>query len=92
MNYSQIIEELEQIARQLNLQIRYEKGDFEGGYCVLKEKKILVVNKKIAEPRKAVAMALALSEYGVDTIYLKPNIRAFIEDEAAKVKKGKEGK
>lgn len=92
MNYSQIIEELEQIARQLNLQIRYEKGDFEGGYCVLKEQKILVVNKKIAEPRKAIAMALALSEYGVDTIYLKPNIRAFIEDEAAKVKKGKEGK
>lgn len=87
MNYSQIIEELEQIARQLNLQIRYEKGDFDGGYCVLKEKKILVVNKKITEPRKAVAMALALSEYGVDTIYLKPNIRTFIEDEAAKVKK-----
>lgn len=92
MNYSQIIEELEQVARQLNLQIRYEKGDFEGGYCILKEKKILVVNKKIAEPRKAIAMALALSEFGVDTIYLKPNIRAFIEDEAAKVKKGKEGK
>lgn len=92
MNYSQIIEELEQIARQLNLQIRYEKGDFDGGYCVLKEKKILVVNKKITEPRKAVAMALALSEYGVDTIYLKPNIRAFIEDEVVKVKKGKERK
>jgi hypothetical protein len=89
MNYTRIVEELEQVARQLDLEIRHEKGDFEGGYCILKEKKVLVVNKRLVESRKAAAMALALAEYGVDSIYLKPAVRTFIEDETAKARKGK---
>lgn len=89
MNYQQIVQELEQVARQLDLQIRHEKGDFEGGYCILKDQKVLVVNKKLIESRKAAAMALALAEFGVESIYLKPAIRTFIEDEIAKARKGK---
>lgn len=89
MNYAQIVQELEQVARQLDLEIRHEKGDFEGGYCILKEKKVLVVNKRLVESRKAAAMALALAEFGVESIYLKPAIRTFIEDETAKARKGK---
>ncbi len=92
MNYSQIVHELEQVARQLDLQIRYEKGDFEGGYCILKEQKVLVVNKKLVESRKAGALALALAEYGVESIYLKPAIRTFIEDETAKAGRGRKPK
>jgi hypothetical protein len=92
MNYLQIIQELEQIAHQLDLQIRHEKGDFEGGYCVLKDQKVLVVNKRLVDSRKASAMALALAEFGVESIYLKPAIRTFIEDEIAKTRKGKESK
>lgn len=87
MNYAPLVSELEGLARQLNLTIRYEKGDFEGGYCILKDQKVLVINKRLLESRKASALAVALSDFGVETTFIKPNIRAFIEDEVAKVAK-----
>jgi hypothetical protein len=89
MNYAHLVGDLEELARQLNLNIRYEKGDFEGGYCILKDQKVLVVNKRLLDSRKAVALALALSEFGIDLVYIKPNLRAFIEDEIAKLAKVK---
>jgi len=87
MNYAHLVGDLEELARQLNLNIRYEKGDFEGGYCILKDQKVLVVNKRLLDSRKAVALALALSEFGIDLVFIKPNLRAFIEDEVAKLAK-----
>ncbi len=89
MNYLQIIQELEQVSQQLGIQIRYEKGDFEGGYCILKEQKVLVINKRLHDMRKAAVLAQALSEYGIEEVFIKPNIRAFIEDETAKLAKEK---
>ncbi len=84
MNYLQILGELEDVARQLGIELRYEKGDFEGGYCILKDRKILVVNKRLHEARKASSLAQALAEYGIETTYIKPNLRGYIEDEVAK--------
>ncbi|MFI5250856.1 MAG: hypothetical protein ACHQQQ_00365 [Bacteroidota bacterium] len=89
MNYLRTIEELEEIVRQLGIQIRYEKGDFDGGYCILKDQKVLVVNKRLHDMRKASILAQALFEIGIDSIFVKPALREFIEDEAAKAAKGK---
>jgi hypothetical protein len=89
MNYFQLIGDLEAVGRQLGLDLRYEKGDFEGGYCVLKKQKVLVVNKRLSDARKASSLAQALAEYGIETTYIKPNIREYIEDEIAKVSKPK---
>lgn len=89
MKYQQIIAELEELTRQLSLVLRYEKGDFEGGYCILKERRVLVVNKKLTEVRRASVLAQALAEMGVEDVFLKPVLRQFIEDEAAKVARKK---
>ena len=85
INYPQLLKELEDLTRQLQIEVRYEKGDFEGGYCILKDKKILVINKRLPDPRRAAALAQALGEYGIETTYVKPNLRAYIDDEVAKV-------
>jgi len=87
MNKLNIIEELEAIIRQLGIFIRYEKGDFEGGYCILRDKRILVVNKRLNDSRKAVILARALYEIGIDSVFVKPVVREFIEDEVAKARK-----
>jgi hypothetical protein len=87
MKHEEIIQELHQVAEQLGLTVRYEKGDFEGGYCILREKKMLLVNKRLMPSRTASILAVALQEVGMDTIYLKPVLRAFVEDEAAKRKR-----
>ncbi len=87
MKHEDLIHELHQVAEQLGVTVRYEKGDFEGGYCILRDQKMLLVNKRLMPGRKASILAVALQEVGMDTVYLKPVLRAFVEDEAAKVKR-----
>jgi len=91
MDYTALIQDLEGMVRQRGIQLRYDKGDFDGGYCILKEQKVLVVNKRLHEMRKASILAVALSEIGVNDVFVKPALRAFIEDETAKVNGAKTG-
>jgi hypothetical protein len=89
MNYTKLIEELEVLVGQVGVKLRYEKGDFDGGYCVLKEEQVLVVNKRLTDVRRASILAQALTQIGVDAIFLKPNVRDFIDNESAKYLKSK---
>ncbi|HUI11810.1 MAG TPA: hypothetical protein VL221_15870 [Bacteroidota bacterium] len=84
MKHEALIEELHDVARQLGVTIRYERGDFEGGYCVLREEKLLLVNRRMLPARKAAVLALAMNEIGLEEMYLKPVVREFIEDEVAR--------
>ena len=79
-----MIEELHEIARQLGVTIRYDRGDFEGGYCILKDQRLLLVNRRLLPARKASVLATAMSEIGLENVFVKPAIREFIEDEVAK--------
>lgn len=88
MNYETIIQELHDLASNLSIRIRYEKGDFDGGYCILHEERLIVVNKKLSPQRKAAVIALSIHELGLENIYMKPALRDFIEDEVAKVRRG----
>ena len=86
MKHEELIEEFTTLAGQLGITIRYEKGDFEGGYCILKERKLLLVNRRLNPARKAAVLAAALQVIGLENVFLKPALREFIEDEAAKAK------
>jgi hypothetical protein len=85
MKHEELIEELHKVAEQLGVTVRYEKGDFDGGFCILKAERILLVNKRLAPNKRASVLALGMYEIGLDDVYLKPAVRAYIEDEAAKV-------
>ena len=89
MNYTQILTDLEELTGQLGIQLRYEKGDFDGGYCVMKEQKMLIVNKRLHDARKAAVLAHALSEFGLEAVFVKPAVRKFVEDELARSKNKK---
>jgi hypothetical protein len=85
MTPEQLLRELEELALQSSIAVRYEKGDFEGGFCVLKAERLIVVNKKLAPAKKASILAQGLAEIGIDELYLKPAVREFIEDELARL-------
>ncbi|MBF8296104.1 MAG: hypothetical protein HW389_2649 [Bacteroidetes bacterium] len=85
MTQEQILKELESLADSSGITVRYEKGDFEGGFCVLKAERLIVVNKKLAVSKKASVLAQGVAEIGIENRYLKPAIREFIEEELARV-------
>ena len=87
MTHEQILSELEHLASNCGISIRYEKGDFDGGYCVLKAERLIVINKRLALVRRTSVLAQGLAEVGIDEMYLKPAVREYIEDELARVTK-----
>ena len=84
MKHEILIQELQDVATQLGVTIRFERGDFEGGYCILRDQKILLVNRRLFPARKASVLAIAMHEIGLEDMYLKPAVREYIEDEIAK--------
>lgn len=78
--FEEIVQELKSIADQLGAEVRFEKGDFKGGYCILKESKVIVINKMTNLQRKVIVLSMALKELGVDKIYLTPRMREIIEE------------
>jgi hypothetical protein len=87
MTHEQILKELEQLASNCGIAVRYEKGDFEGGYCVLKAERLIMINKRLAPSRRAPILAQGLAEVGIDEMYLKPAVREYIEDELVRAAK-----
>ena len=46
MKYTQnILDKIESIAEETGYVIRYERGNFQSGYCILQAKKVIVLNK-----------------------------------------------
>lgn len=78
--FEEIIIDLRSVADQLGASVRFEKGDFKGGYCLLKESKVVVINKNANLQRKAMILTAALKELGVDEIYLNPKLREWIDE------------
>jgi len=86
MTVEETLSELEIVAHDMGVHIRYEKGDFDGGYCLLRDERIIVVNKKLNPNRKASVLSQAFGELGIENVYIKPAIRLFIEDELVRTR------
>jgi hypothetical protein len=78
--FEEILQELKSVADQLGASVRFEKGDFKGGYCIVHDKKVIVINKMTNLQKKVMILSTALKELGVDSIYLNPRIREIIEE------------
>ena len=86
MTAEETLSELEIVANDMGVHIRYEKGDFDGGYCLLRDERIIIVNKKLNPNRRASVISLAFGELGIENIYIKPAVRLFIEDELVRAR------
>lgn len=70
MNFTKhTLKKLELIFEEMGYIIRYEKGSFNSGYCLVEDKKIVVINKFFqAEGRVSTLMDI------IDTIEVIPEI------------------
>lgn len=78
--FEAILQDLKSLANQMGAKVRFERGDFKGGYCILKESKVIVINKLSNFQRKVMILAAALKELGIDEVYLPPKLREVIEE------------
>jgi hypothetical protein len=79
-----ILADLHELANFIGYNIRYEKCDFEGGNCLLKDQKLILINKKLEPKKKINILSRNIKEIGIDNIYIKPALREIIEEEIIK--------
>jgi hypothetical protein len=76
-----VLNELEEVARQIGFRVRYERGDFAGGDCKLHEEKILVINKFVPVETKIATIAKVLGTMNIQELYITPQVRKLLDDE-----------
>ncbi len=81
MKADKMLEALKAVATELGVKIRFERGQFSGGYCVLQDKKIIVLNGKLPVEAKAAILARSLGEFDVTTVDMKNEVRDYIDEE-----------
>ena len=69
-----------QAARQLGLEVRVEKGNFQGGRCTVGDEDFVVLNRRHAPERHLLVLAEVLHDLPVESIFLRPAVRDALED------------
>ncbi len=74
------LNKLEDLYSETEYQLRYEKGNFKSGYCVLKSQKIAIVNRYYTLEGKINSLIEMLRELEVDPVHLsEKNQKLFSE-------------
>jgi hypothetical protein len=79
MQENEVLCALETLARTLNVELRYEKGDFHSGLCRIHEKFVMVIQKDIPDGKKIIILARDLSLFELGKIYVMPQLLAILK-------------
>lgn len=84
MNETTILQNLEAIAEKLNIKVNYEnlrkRHVFsKGGFCRLKEDKIVIIDNTLNLSEKIDVLADALSQLDLEDMYMPPAVRKIID-------------
>ena len=83
---NQFLLKLEELIGESDYILRYEKGNFKSGYCVLKDQKIMIVNKFFAVEGKINALLDILKGVQFDTSrFSEKNLKLYEELSQAEV-------
>jgi len=75
-----LLNKLEDIFSESDYMLRYEKGNFQSGYCILKDTKIAIVNKYFPLDGKINCLIDILKSIEIDTQHLsEKNKKFFLE-------------
>ena len=78
--FENILQDLKSIATEMGAKVRFERGDFKGGYCILQDSKVIVINKLSSLQKKVAILSSALHQLGAENIFIPPKIREVIEE------------
>ncbi len=76
----QYLHKLEDLMAETDFILRYEKGSFKSGYCLLNSKKVAIINKYFTHEGKINCLIDIIKSIKVDTDKLSPkNQSLFLE-------------
>lgn len=86
MKYTQsTLDKLESIAQQSGYVLRYERGTFQSGYCILEERKVVVLNKFLQIEGRINTLVDLIPQLEIDTELLADDAKKVYLDIIAKL-------
>jgi hypothetical protein len=84
MKADKILDELINLAKSMDYDVRRESGTFKGGACVVHDRRLILINRSMPLEAASVILARALAKIGVtDDSFLKPAVRDLLDREQA---------
>ena len=82
MKPNQLMEHFETLGKKLGLRIIQGKGDFNGGGCIIRQDKVIVLNKMKPIEQRLRILAREFSIMDLEGIFVVPVLRAYINQHA----------
>ena len=93
MKYTQTtLDKLETIPEQSGYVLRYERGTFQSGYCILEEKKVVVLNKFLQIEGRINTLIDLIPELDINTDMLTDESKKLYLDIISKLETEENGK
>ena len=83
MTTEKALEELTDAAGRMGLEVRTEKGNFDGGRCRMAGEDVIMLNKRHLPERRLAVLAGALRPEEVEAVYLPPAVRKALHEARA---------
>jgi hypothetical protein len=81
MKYNQgTLDRLEQVLDEAGYIYRYERGNFQSGYCILEQKKVVVLNKFLSVEGRINILFELIPDLNIQAETLTPNTRKTYEE------------
>jgi hypothetical protein len=74
------LDKVEKLLHETGYVIRYERGNFQSGYCILEEKKVLVLNKFLPVEGRINTLIDIIPQLKIDIEQLPPESRKVLEN------------
>jgi hypothetical protein len=81
MKYTQTtLDKIEKVTEEMGYIIRYERGTFQSGFCILEEKKVVVLNKFLQLEGRINTLIELLPQLKIDAELLTPESKKMFLD------------
>jgi hypothetical protein len=81
MKYTQTtLDKIERILDETEYIVRYERGNFQSGYCILEQKKVVVLNKFLQLEGRISTLIDIIPQLKITADQLSPEVRKIYED------------
>ncbi len=69
------LQKIEKILHEANYVLRYERGSFQSGYCIVEEKKVVILNKFLDVEGKINTLIELIPQLKIDPLLLSTEVQ-----------------
>jgi hypothetical protein len=85
MKYTQsTLDKIEKVLEEAAYVVRYERGNFQSGYCILEEKKVVVLNKFLQMEGRINTLIDIVPQLSIPAEFLTPDAKKTYQEVVAR--------